>query len=603
MKPARRPKPTSDDFLKQGRDAFLAGRVYLAAEAFTKALKIDPRNPAVLFNLASAKERIGEIDEAARLLTQALRSRPWFEPAQRLALLAGRYRIEGAGELDPHGLLAAFAFDRVDRQPIAAAAIAHLRARSPLGDAAEKAKAGDAEEAARGLVLRRTDKALSHPLLLAALAASPNRDPDFERLLTAVRRVLLLEVPADRFEDKALTGFTIALIRQCLVNEYIFATGPGERQRLGEAPVDLASLLAGAPDQSRQLMLHLLYEPPGRLIGKALTAAECHAIRPRALGEVLMSWLEEDDLQTIFATDIPVIGAIEDSTSKKVASQYEAHPYPRWDSLHTPREGSARPMLERFFAPETLGFLDRPFKVLIAGAGTGRHALSAAIRYGPSADVLAVDLSRRSLAYAKAKAERFEVKNIRFAQADLQNMSAGDGPFDIVEAVGVLHHMAEPFNGWKTLAGLLRPGGLMLTGLYSAVARKNIAALRSESGFPGPEIDDEMTRTYRQSLMNREDEEAARLLSSHDFYTLSEFRDLILHEQERPVFLSEIEAFIDQNGLLFRGFQLPGPIVEAFVKTFPEDRWPGTFTNWSAFEEAHPRIFDAMYRLWCEKAP
>src|SRR6185503_14614623 len=128
----------------------------------------------------------------------------------------------------------------------------------------------------------------------------------------------------------------------------------------------------------------------------------------------------------------------------KVAAQYEAHPYPRWTSLQMPREASARVMLDGLFSREGLAFLDRPFRVLIAGAGTGQHALAASVRYGPNAQVLAIDLSRRSLAYGKARAAHFGVPNLEFAQADIETIPEDAGPFDLIEAVGVLHHMAEP---------------------------------------------------------------------------------------------------------------------------------------------------------------
>jgi SAM-dependent methyltransferase len=602
MKPARRSKPNSAKLLNQGNEAFLAGRFYLAAEAFAKAREAEPRNPVILFNLASAKERTGDIGEAAQLLSEALRLRPsWDEPAQRLAMLLGRYRIETAGDLDPHGLLAAMSVARIDQQTIAAAARAHLQARSSLGEALRQAGEGEADEGARALLLRRTDKVLSQPLLLAALA-SPIATPQWERLLTAMRKLVLLEMPAARFEDKALTNLVLALIRQCLANEYVFAVGEEEALRLAETTVDAGALLAGEPGEARRLMLNLLYRPPRDVLGKRLPIEEARTIRPRGLGELVATAFEDEDGQAVLAAEIPAIGAIEDAVSQKVAGQYEAHPYPRWTSLQMPPEGSGRSRLERFFAPESLEFLDRPFKLLIAGAGTGRQAIAAAVRYGPMADVLAIDLSRRSLAYGMAKAARFEVTNIRFVQADLKALRQEEGPFDVIEAVGVLHHMAEPFKGWQALLGLLRPGGLMLTGLYSAMARRHIAKIRSEADYPGPGCDDETARRYRQTLLDRTDEAAANLTLSQDFYTLNEFRDLVLHEHERPIFLSEIEAFLTQHALIFRGFSLPRPLVDRFFEAFPDDEWPGQLSNWSAFEERHPQTFDAMYTLWCEKA-
>jgi len=582
--PASRAKPASPDFLAEGAASFVARRFHLAAEAFAKARDADPRNPVPVFNLASAKERLGDIDEAATLLTQALRLRPeWFDPAQRLALLLARYALQAPADLDPRGLLAAFAFERIDLEPLAAAAIAHFKAHEPLGQAIVRAEAGQGADVARDWLLRRTEKTLAQPLLLNALSRSANRDPGLERLLTAMRRVLLLELPPQRFEDKALTGFVLALIRQCINNEHVFAVSPEEAEALSGLTVDWAALQAGAPDEARRLMLLLLYQPYHALGGQ-LSPQLCRAIRPRGLADLLAARLAEDEEEARLAEGIPVLGAIEDVTSRKVAAQYEAHPYPRWTSLQTPREGaSAKRMLATFVPAAKLGFLDKPFRVLIAGTGTGKHAIAASLRYGNNAQVLGVDLSRRSLAYAKSRSVRYKVANLEFAQTDLLNIPAETGPFDIIEAVGVLHHMAEPFKGWQALIKLLRPGGLMLTGLYSAVSRQGIGELRRDPAYPGPACDDATARSFRAALLER----GGDLLSSYDFYSLSNFRDLVLHEHERPIFLSEIEAFLEQNGLIFRGFSLPPLMTAAFLTASPEEKMPGSLAGWAKFEQQY----------------
>ena len=124
---APRGRPTKPDFLKQGVESFRAGRYFLAVEAFTKAHEAEPRNPTPLFNLGSARERTGEIDAAAVAFTRALQLRPdWIEPAQRLSLLLARYVLPSPGELNPHGLLAAFAFPAIDHYPLSAAAIGYV---------------------------------------------------------------------------------------------------------------------------------------------------------------------------------------------------------------------------------------------------------------------------------------------------------------------------------------------------------------------------------------------------------------------------------------------------------------------------------------------
>ena len=67
------------------------------------------------------------------------------------------------------------------------------------------------------------------------------------------------------------------------------------------------------------------------------------------------------------------------------------------------------------------------------------------------------------------------IKNIEYMQGDILKLDQLDREFDIVECVGVLHHMDDPLAGWKVLVGMLRRGGLMKIGLYSEIARQNFA--------------------------------------------------------------------------------------------------------------------------------
>jgi SAM-dependent methyltransferase len=601
MNRVSRARTPQSDFLKDGTEAFIAGRFNLAANLFDKAHQAEPRDPVPLFNLASARERLGEMDEAATHLTRALRLRAsWADPARRLSALTARYVLRAPGGLDPYGLLAAFAFEHIDREPLAATAMAYLRATTMLGGAIHQASIGNAREAARALLLKRTDKTLSHPLLHAALTMGINRDPDVEKLLTAMRRVMLLEAADSRFEDKALLVFACSLLQQCFNNEHVFAIGDDEAEKLARSPVDWDALMSGSVEAALHLLWHLLYYPPERVIEGNLTASDCRKLRPRILAEVIAGRLKQDEDIAARAERLSSIGKISDATSLRVGRQYSDHPYPRWTSLPVPTKGSARRRLERFFSPERMAFFDGPFKVLIAGAGTGRQAIASALRYGDNADVLAIDLSRPSLAYGEAKASHFGLANLRFAQADLLALDKSSGPFDIIEAVGVLHHLADPLAGLRVLSGRLRKGGLILAGLYSTTARQNIARLRADKAYPGPGADDDAARRYRARLMASAED--ALLLRSHDFYAMSDFRDLVLHEQEATVGLPELEKHLAECGLIFRGFMLPSLVYTQFTSAFPDDGWPGKLANWHEFEQQKPRTFDAMYQLWCEKA-
>ncbi len=58
--------------------------------------------------------------------------------------------------------------------------------------------------------------------------------------------------------------------------------------------------------------------------------------------------------------------------------------------------------------------------------------------------------------------------------------------FDFIDVSGVLHHMADPWQGWRVLLSLLRPGSTMQVGLYSELARQHVVAARkliAERGY------------------------------------------------------------------------------------------------------------------------
>ena len=142
--------------------------------------------------------------------------------------------------------------------------------------------------------------------------------------------------------------------------------------------------------------------------------------------------------------------------------------------------------------------LDRP-DVLIAGCGTGKHAIESAMRY-VDCRMLAVDLSRRSLAYGKRKAAEFDMDNIEFLQADILDLPKLDRQFDVIESVGVLHHMADPMAGLAALMRVLRPGGFLKLGLYSELGRKSVVAAREFVAQGGFGSDPDGIREARQAI-------------------------------------------------------------------------------------------------------
>jgi SAM-dependent methyltransferase len=393
------------------------------------------------------------------------------------------------------------------------------------------------------------------------------------------------------------------MLQQCWINQFLWAVSEDEWQRLALEKVPLDRLAKDNLEAGHCVLRHCLYAPLRRVLGDEAAPEALSGLEPRALREVVVHRLVLERDERARAGGMPLLGNIDGAISREVAQFYEESPYPRWSSVIISRDHRA--MLARFLGEERAAFLERPFEVLIAGCGTGQQVVQAALHYGPNARILAVDLSAASLGYAARMAEGFGVKNVEFARADLETFASEAqfaGRFQLIEAVGVLHHMAEPFTAWRALLGCLAPHGLMRIGLYSAIARRNLTALRNDPAYPGPGCDDQALRAFRQSLLVRQDEQACDARKYVDFWDARSFRDMLLHVCEHRHSLAEIARFLEDERLAFCGFQLPKQSQAMFWQRFAFETWPGRLENWARFEEEWPQLFENMYLFWCEKS-
>ena len=283
------------------------------------------------------------------------------------------------------------------------------------------------------------------------------------------------------------------------------------------------------------------------------------ANEPGPVEQVLRQQIGEPLEEQALRAGIKSLTPITSGVSEEVRDQYEQNPYPRWVKLPV-REQALRfnDELRRSlpFAPFTPMSDDSAPEVLVAGCGTGRHSILVAQRFR-GARVLAIDLSLSSICYAKRKTLELGMTNIEYAQADILKLGDIARTFDIIESGGVLHHLADPFDGWRTLLSLLRPGGFMGLGFYSELARRHVVKVRefiAARGYTGTPDD---IRRFRQDLVPRETSVELQWLSGmSDFYSTSECRDLFFHVQEHRLTLGQIESFLAEFGLQFVGFEL-----------------------------------------------
>jgi SAM-dependent methyltransferase len=194
------------------------------------------------------------------------------------------------------------------------------------------------------------------------------------------------------------------------------------------------------------------------------------------------------------------------------------------------------------------------------------------------------------------------VKQASFGQGDILRLGALQRKFGMIESSGVLHHMADPFAGWRALVDCLAPDGLMLLAFYSRRARQAIAETRDWIAREGFAATPDGIRECRRRLMEEDpDGPLGTILKAPDFFSISACRDLLFHVQEHNLALEQIAAFLDANGLAFIGFEVSEPVLAAYRGRFPGDARADNLANWSQFENENPDTFAAMYQFWVQK--
>lgn len=433
-----------------------------------------------------------------------------------------------------------------------------------------------------------------NPLLLVLLQSTPIRDVAFERLLTALRASLASAATAGKPVADPILGFACALARQCFINEYVFATTPDEDVQLE----DLRRARSGASPSAMQIAALAMYAPLHTLpCASVLLERKWNPLIDAVLTQQLREPAQERQLRDL----IPRLTQIEDEVSQRVRQQYEENPYPRW--VHIAGQVAPMPVdqyLRDQFPTAAFTPLGKTSAVdmLIAGCGTGQVAIGSVQKH-EGAQALAIDLSLTSLCYARRKTPAELASRIDYAQADILKLGSIDRSFDVIDACGVLHHMADPLAGWRILLSLLRPGGLMHLAFYSDVGRGDVAAARmfiAERKFGATPHD---IRRCRQELLATP---LASVTRFTDFFTTSECRDLLFHVHEARVTIPVIKDFIRENGLKFIGFEFDLPVLMRQRAQFAAAGWSlADLDRWQEVETKYPDTFSGMYQFWVQK--
>ncbi|MCK5617043.1 tetratricopeptide repeat protein, partial [Candidatus Pacearchaeota archaeon] len=576
-----------------------------AMQCFNKALQIQPKNAQLHYNLSQCYWQQTNIEQAFLFALSALQlqeERPLFRQnfIQALAVIP---EIPNAPEVI-HQIEQSYNVEGVGWQNLLAPSLVIIRQNTIFSQLRTAAITDNYDAIYQELETKKLNSLLTNELLLNCLTHTVITIEQEEKLFTLLRRALLQFAISKNYKiDNNLIMFMAALACQCFNNEYAFAQTDNEIEQLDNLTTNLQKFDNKTLSKEDQVIVTILamYQPLSAITQLQTTSFNKVTHHSKQWDLLIERQITQPREELTIKKSIKTLTQIENKTSQAVQEQYEDSPYPRWLSINLTKPRNYRQILQGLFphfkAPI---FPDSPLELLIAGCGTGSHAVITSTRFSGT-NVLAIDLSRQSIAYAQRMANRNKINNLRFAHADILGLKNMDKHFHIIESIGVLHHMKKPEDGLKVLRNLLHTNGLINLGFYSTIARRYITQAREHFKETKPTTTN--IRNARQEILALPKNNPLRTITGiRDFYSLSECRDLIFHTQEHCYTISEIKELITSCGLKFIGFELPSPsIKKQYNNSYPKDTQLNNLDNWEKFEEDNPDTFIGMYTFWCQR--
>ncbi|MBD2119611.1 class I SAM-dependent methyltransferase [Trichocoleus sp. FACHB-262] len=253
------------------------------------------------------------------------------------------------------------------------------------------------------------------------------------------------------------------------------------------------------------------------------------------------------------------------TVSAAVAKLYDTYPFPPEPLLDEPPPGYN--WRWNWVAAYNFCTGQKPQKqnvrILDAGCGSG-VGTEYLVHLNPQAQVVGIDLSAGTLAVAKERCQRSGADRVEFHHLSIYDVDQVPGEFDLINCVGVLHHLPDPIRGIQALAPKLAPGGLMHIFVYAELGRweiqlmqKAIALLQGDRRGDykdGVQVGRQIFAALPENnrLVKREQERWS-LENQKDEC----FADMYVHPQEVDYNIETLFDLIDASGLEFLGFSNP----------------------------------------------
>ncbi|MGB9303194.1 MAG: class I SAM-dependent methyltransferase [Mycobacterium sp.] len=253
----------------------------------------------------------------------------------------------------------------------------------------------------------------------------------------------------------------------------------------------------------------------------------------------------------------------DDPLADIVSRQYERWRYPQ------PIQdlGALSPNIWHWFDPSRFHRIfwpdqeqKRDLDILIAGCGTNQAAVFA--YRNPGAKVVGVDISQPSLNHQQYLKDKHGLWNLELHLLPIEELPTLGRDFDLIVSTGVLHHMADPLTGMKSLAACLRRDGTIALTLYARYGRIGVEQLQSVFRDLGLHQDDASVQMVRQTLAGLPADHPVQSylrIEGDELAYEGAVVDTFLHGRDRSYTVDDCIDLVTAGGLAFQGWFLNAP--------------------------------------------
>ena len=449
---------------------------------------------------------------------------------------------------------------------------------------------------------------LFHLIIQKSLIASEF----LEKLLVKLRFEILFYIN-DINKDflKNYSDFILSLAEQCSLNGYIWIQSKEEINYIDKLKDDIILKKYLNKDIELKIAILSCYVPLSKS-NEISNRMYDYKSTNKLFNSLINVQLKEPIQEKKLIKSIKSFQQITNPVSKILSNKYDEYPFMKWKYTNNHLPLNFIYNLNNEIQPNKVKFQIYKKKdddtvicnnsfanpnILIAGCGTGLETISAG-RY-KNANILGLDLSINSLAYAKRKTEELELKNIEYLHMDIFDLKNLNKKFDVIECMGLIHLLTDPIGGIKTLLDVLEPHGFLKLGLYSEISKNHMDITKNfiKEKKLSNKIED--VRNFRKEIFEKKN---GLIINDINFYSYSHLMGLFYIDHKHSFSLKKIKEMIKELNLEFIGFSFSNLSTQkTYSKSFPNDKRNISLDNWCEFERDHPHSFLNMYQFWVRK--